>query len=46
MQLQPFIVLLASWFLFAETLTWPQVAAGTVLAAGAYVLLRVRTDRT
>jgi len=38
-------VLLSSWFLFEETLTWPQVAAGTVLAAGAYVLLRVQTGR-
>jgi len=44
-QLQPFLVLLSSWFLFEETLTWPQVAAGTVLAAGAYVLLRVQTGR-
>ncbi len=45
-QLQPFLVLLSSWFLFEETLTWPQVAAGTVLAAGAYVLLKVQTGRT
>lgn len=45
-QVQPFLVLIASAFLFEETLTWPQVAAGTVLAVGAAVLLRVQTGRT
>jgi drug/metabolite transporter (DMT)-like permease len=45
-QVQPFLVLIASAFLFEETLTWPQVAAGTVLAVGAAVLVRVQTGRT
>lgn len=45
-QAQPFLVALVAWFLFDELLTWPQVAAGTVLVAGATILARIQTGRT
>lgn len=45
-QVQPFMVLAVSAFWFRESFTWPQVAFGVVLVAGAATLLRVQTNRT